>query len=305
MWKKVPLVAAVLFLAACGSAPQVKYPSGSANRVPLNRPAVGTPLLAVASAPRMATVLPNVVPAVEVMPPAIAAEPPPEPIQLSVYLVNAADQSLVNVIRRWARKDRIDFTWVGYVDYPITERMRQIKATTLEDALTQVKETLVGVRVPLAISLDDTNGLVVQPGIVVAPVVATEEMPVAAAAVATAPVAPAAAGLSPSAAPLAAASAPATAVPTPTLGKWPVFDADDTLRAVVSRWAGLGGARLEWESHAVLPVSDAARNASYAGTLRDALAQLAASFSEVQTPIGMKFLNDGAVLRVYDIAEVK
>jgi len=262
-------------------------------------------LVAVASAPRVAPVIPNVVPAVEVMAPAIAAEAPPEPIPLSLYVVNSSDASLLQLVRRWARIDRIGFTWSGFVDYPITQRMKQIHATSLEDALAQVRETLVGVRVPLAISVDGENGVVVQPGILVAPALVAEEKPAAAAAVASAPVAPAAAGLSPSAAPSTTPKTSHAVAPVPALSKWPVVDADKTLFELVTRWAQLGGARLQWDSKAVLPVSEAVRKTDYSGTFGEALGQLAGSFSDVQTPVGMKFLDQGAVLRVYDIAEVK
>lgn len=286
MLKAAPLYAAVLTLCACTSAPTVKFPSGSASRVAINSPmkpmaAAVLPVQAVSTTPSGQSVSATGA----LKKPAIAAEPPPEPLQLKVYLVNANERSMMMVMRRWARTARVDFTWESEVDYPITSRMRAIDATDLEGALEQMRSALAGVRLPLVITMT-ADGLVVQSGEAPA---AVEAPAVEAPAAAVAPI---------------TTSAPVLTDPVAVAEKTPeAWSANDgkSLHEIVGKWAALAGVKLVWESKSDHPVSDAVRGASYSGSLREALGQLAGQYGEFKTPIGMKFLEKGSVLRVYDM----
>ena len=283
MLKTAPLYAAVLALCACTSAPTVKFPSGSATRVAINAPMKPIAAAAVpvqtspASAGQAAPLAVKATAQSTGKKPVAAIEQPPEPLQLRVYLVNGNERSMMAVLRRWARTARVDFTWESEVDYPITPRMRAIDAADLEGALEQMRVALDGVRLPLVISMT-ADGLVVQNGeLPAAPEAAPPEVPAAPAAVAQ------------------------TVTPEKAPTSWAV-DNGKTLHEILAKWTALAGMKLVWESNAEHPSSEAVRGATYSGSFREALGQLAGQYGEFKTPLGMKFLDNGTTLRVYDMA---
>lgn len=84
---------------------------------------------------------------------------------------------------------------------------------------------------------------------------------------------------------------------------WPI-KSEKTLRAVLDRWAALGSVRLQWDSDRDLPVSDEARKATYTGSLRQAIGALAGQLGDVAIPpLGIRFIDNGAAVRVYDLEE--
>ncbi|MDM0036748.1 TcpQ domain-containing protein [Variovorax sp. J22P271] len=286
MLKTAPLYAAVLALCACTSAPTVKFPSGSSTRVAINAPMkpIAAAVAPIQTSPASAgsaaplTAAKATAQATGKKPVVAAIEHPPEPLQLRVYLVNGNERSMMTVLRRWARTARVDFTWESEVDYPITSRMRAIDATDLEGALEQMRAALDGVRLPLVISMT-ADGVVVQNG----------ELPVAV-----------------EAPPVEVPAAPAAVTQTPSPEKAPTAWAVDngkTLQEILAKWTALAGIKLVWESKAEHPSSDAVRGATYSGSFREALGHLAGQYGEFKTPLGMKFLDNGTALRVYDMAD--
>lgn len=293
MLKLVPFVALTLIITGCASSPpQVKYPTGVAVRIPVNKAPVGSPLLAVAPNAQGPVLVPNIVPAQELMPPQVAAEPPPQPLPFKLYTVNGDEQSVMFLVRRWARAAKVDFTWNGFIDYPITEKMKYIHATNIDDALTQLKVSLTGVSVPLAISYDGKVGVVVSPGVVM------DETPSLVSITSNGKDVKAPEAIS---APQPTNSS--TTAPASPRAVWPVGN-EINLRDLIARWASMSGVKLQWESNAEMRVNDDIRGGSYSGSFREALGQLGNNFKELQTPIGMKFVENGTVLRVYDIAQV-
>lgn len=316
MWKKVPVFAAVLALCACGSAPTIKYPSGSAARVAINTSPATVSAPAMRQVSLQSTNVARAVPARVVV-----GGPPPTPIPLSLYFINATEQSTLSVMRRWARAARIDFSWESAVDYPISPAMREIVAPDLAGALSQLRAALEGVEEPLEFVLGE-QGLVVKhleptPIATPAEVVATavKEAPSApGAAIAstasneteTATPSPVSAAVPAAAVADAVAGAPQTgatvaASPTPEK-KWTVAG-EKSLREIVSKWASLEGVEVRWESSKDFAVGDSVRIGTYEGDFRHALGQLAGQFSFVDTPLGIRFLERGTVLKVYDLAE--
>ncbi|MDP9902410.1 TcpQ domain-containing protein [Variovorax ginsengisoli] len=285
MLKTAPLYAAALALCACTSAPTVKFPTGSTARVAINTTAKSLP----PGYPSSSQATPLSLSAVEQIVASqskkqiVPTEPPPEPIQLKVYLVNASEQTVLSVLRRWSRLSRIDFTWDSEADYPLTARMRAIDARDLESALEQMRQALVGVRQPLLLTVG-AGGLVVQDGEILAPA-PEPNVPVVANAATQAQAVDA----------LAAAKPPRTAITS-----WTV-DESKTLREVISTWADLANVKLNWESTSDYQVADTMHRQTFDGSLREALAQLAGQFSDIKTPLGIKFLENGGI-RVYDMA---
>ncbi|MCR6481011.1 TcpQ domain-containing protein [Variovorax sp. ZS18.2.2] len=93
---------------------------------------------------------------------------------------------------------------------------------------------------------------------------------------------------------------PATSTVAPS--NWTVAD-EPTLRDVVSRWASLGGIQLHWVSPRNLPIDTEIRG-TYSGSFKQALVQLADKFGALEAPFGFRFLDNGTVLRVYDLADL-
>lgn len=318
MWKQIPVFAAVLTLCACGSAPTIKYPSGSAARVAINAsaPAIAAPSMRQA-APLQGTTGARAVPARVVV-----SGPPPAPIPLSLYFINATEQSTLSVMRRWARAARIDFSWESAVDYPITPAMREIVAPDLAGALSQVRTALEGVEEPLEIVLGE-QGLVVKrldptpiatpTEVVVDAAMGASVAPAAAVAVTPAPNDPAPVNPSSASAAVPATAAADAGAVAPQLSattapsqapekKWTVAS-ERSLREIVSKWASLEGVEVRWESSKDFPVGDSVRIGTYEGDFRHALGLLASQFSFVETPLGIRFLERGTVLKVYDLAD--
>ena len=289
MLKTAPLYAAVLALCACTSAPTIKFPTGNATRVAINGSAPKPSAVSYATVSPAAAGTPAAagqIVASQGKTAMVVSEAPLEPFQLKAYLVNGSEQSVLAVLRRWARIARVDFTWESDLDYPVTSRMRAIDAKDLESALGQMRDALVGVRQPLLIT-NTPEGLVVQNGEVVPP----PPEPVAAPVVEVAPPVPTA----------VAAVAEKPAVPPPAITSWAV-DNSKSLREVLGKWTALANVRFTWESASDYPVAEGLRQEVFTGTLREAIGQLAGRYGEFKTPLGMKFLENGTALRVYDMA---
>ncbi|WP_157730547.1 TcpQ domain-containing protein [Variovorax sp. HW608] len=84
-------------------------------------------------------------------------------------------------------------------------------------------------------------------------------------------------------------------------GTWLVGDSQ-SLRAVVEAWAKQSGFQVEWTSTRDYKVSDAIRASRYTGTFREALLGLAAAFGQLESPLGMTFVNKAGspTLHVFD-----
>lgn len=314
----LPVVAAAMALSACGSAPAIKYPSGSANRVAINNAPPMTAAAVAAAAKSLPVGTSTAAVGRPVSKPTVV-EPPPTPIPVSSFFVNASETSTLNVMRRWARAARVDFSWESSIDYPVTAAMRQISTADLQGALVQMRKALEGVEEPLVIAMGDV-GLVVSRAARPEPVV--EETVAAAVAVEPVATAPATSVVTveapPAVAPNVAKAAPAPDAPQPTVAtaeapaaaaapaaasKGRVVKAEKSLREVVASWTTLEGVELRWDSARDFPVDDNVRGMTYDGDLRQALALLASKFGALNAPLGIRFLERGTVLRVYDLAE--
>lgn len=327
MWKLIPVLAAITTLGACSAPPTVKYPSASAARVPVNAVAASAPnpsiLTPVATGPSGSVAIPAGPAGMErraVQGTAASrakAVPPPAPIPVGMFFVNAKEQTALAVMRRWARAAKVDFTWESALDYPLNDSMRAISTSDLAAAVELMRKALEGGSEPLAITLDG-DGLAVRLAERPAP---AEEMasespaappldtaPVAAAT--TAGVPPGAAESSAAAGAPAAAAAPASTSPAapppvaaasgaPVGTAWSIGTAQ-SLREVISKWAAASNVALRWESSRDFPLTDEARGTAYSGDLRQALGQLAGQFGELAVPLSMRFTDRGAVLRVFD-----
>jgi len=271
---------------------------------------------------------------------AVIDDQPAKPIPMSLFIVNSDERSVMPLLRRWARASKVDFTWSSSVDYVLTDRMRSIEASTLESAVEEIHKALDGVSTPLSIAFDG-KAITVTPVQSADPLPAAIPTPVAIApAPASAPVvprpvapvpapapvvvqAPAAAPVS--AQPVAAAPAPAPAalVARPVAAApidgaqgswdaaaraaagvlpmtWKVGDSQ-SLRAVVEAWGKVAGVRVVWEASTDYAVTDEVRAGKYAGTFKEALMQLAASFGQLPAPVGMTFIEQGRGVKVFNI----
>ena len=81
---------------------------------------------------------------------------------------------------------------------------------------------------------------------------------------------------------------------------WPV-GSSPTLRAVIEAWSLRAGIQVSWESSKDYPITDVVRTGQYSGTLKEALGQMAARFGTLPIPVGMKMINGGKELRVFDM----
>lgn len=314
MWKKLPVFMAVLALCACSSAPSLKFPSGSANRVAINvaPAAAAAPAASIAAAARSSvsgTTGPSSGPTRT-----LANDRPPAPIPVSLFIVNATEQSAMVVMRRWARAARVDFSWDTSVDYPVTPAMREIATKDLPGAIAQMRAALEGVEVPIDIGLGE-QGLVIT-RLAPPPPVAAPEPIVSTAAFGAAP-AEASAAVAPAVAIVPVAPSPevpAAPLPTPVqqvagatsnsaqaTKSWAVTS-EKSLRELLSKWAAIEGIEVRWEAARDLPLGAGARQGTYDGDFRHALGQLAGKLSDVDLPLGLRFIERGTVLRVYDLA---
>jgi type IV secretion system protein VirB9 len=237
-----------------------------------------------------------------IAPPVIATAPrqgEPASMPVSLFLVNANERTTVQVLRRWARIAKADFSWKSEVDYPLTTRMRAIEAPTFPAAVNEIRAALEGTGAPMVIALDKTNGLSVSP---------TKE-PVRAQAAVASPVAALAASpnLSAAAEPNAAVipvktwDAPARKAAGVTTGSWQIGERK-SLHAVVEAWAAEAGYVVDWRSKYDYAITDAIRSGSYNGTLQIALMQLSTAFGISVKPLSMTFTREGGkpLLRVLD-----
>lgn len=81
--------------------------------------------------------------------------------------------------------------------------------------------------------------------------------------------------------------------------QWNIGNAQ-TLKQVLSAWTAASGSSLQWESSRDVPITPAARTASYEGSFNSALGKLL-SLSEFSQPLGIVPTNNGKTWRVYDI----
>jgi hypothetical protein len=241
-------------------------------------------------------------PSTEAPPMPAAAQPAASAVPVSMYLVNANEQTTMRVLRRWARIDKVDFSWSSDVDYPLTPRMRAIEASTLAAAVNEIRAALEDTRAPLTITLDQAGLAISRPKSDVALAKGAAAPPLSAprASLPPAPVATKPTVLAMPAPPQekpwdAAARKAAGVMPA----QWSVGEGR-SLRTVVERWAQQGGVRVQWASGNDFPVSDGVRAGTYSGTFKEALGQLSSAFGQLPTPLSMKFLENGAVLRVVD-----
>lgn len=87
---------------------------------------------------------------------------------------------------------------------------------------------------------------------------------------------------------------------TPT--NWTVAG-ERTLRDIFTSWTRAAGVRLQWEATHDVPAAAEMRG-TYFGSLKDALVQLAGKSGPMDAPVGIRFLEGGKALRVYDLAAV-
>lgn len=315
MWKKLPVFMAVLALCACSSAPSLKFPSGSANRVAINvaPTAAAASGAVVAAAARVSVSGPSG--PISAATRAVTNDRPPAPIPVSLFIVNATEQSAMVVMRRWARAARVDFSWDTSVDYPVTPAMREIATKDLPGAIAQMRAALEGVEVPIDIGLGE-QGLVIT-RLAPPPPVAAPEPVVSTAAVVPAPAEASAAAVAPAVAIAPVAPSPevlpappatpgqqvaiVTSSSSQTAKSWAVTG-EKSLRELLSKWAAIEGIEVRWEAARDLPLGAGARQGIYDGDFRHALGQLAGKLSDVDLPLGLRFIERGTVLRVYDLA---
>lgn len=293
---KVLIAAATLTLVACSSAPELKYPLGTTARKSVN--AIPTNSL--------------VKPQIEVLPVVATKNESDPPLATAmIFTVNDSEKNVLPVLRRWARVQKVDFSWNSRIDYAVSNNIRQIQSESFETAINQMRDALNGVAQPLDIKLDG-SGLsismrqieneavslsdialeksisLVSPAPVLAPTISAPTTVVRDT--------PARSGVTAAFGLDAPAGAAAGALPA----TWLVGDSK-SLRSVIEGWASTAGIRVDWTSPNDYEVTNAVRTATFAGTLKEALGQLAANFGTLPTPLGMKFQNNGQILRVYDL----
>lgn len=203
-------------------------------------------------------------------------------------------------------------------------KLRQVRASTLEQGAESLAAAMAGVVIPLAIDVGPTQVVVSRRG----------DVRAAAAPIATGGsslITESTQGAESSAAALRRstntdnANTPSTAVETtnsPTLSAgafamaaeealarrraaatrstWPTTSS--TLKDMVQGWGCDIGVEVRWESASDYPVPASVKSARITGSFKDALGQLSAAYGEFKTPLGMKFLDGGRVLRVYDMS---
>ena len=308
----------ISMLSACSSAPQIKYPSGSSARLPINSVLANsafTPNPIIAKRTQTQTIS---------EPAATVAQAIP-----IFYAVNDSERSVLAVLRRWSRANKTDFSWNANIDYAITARMRGIQSETYNGAVVAMNAALVGVAVPLKIALG-TDGLFVTlagepviaslniavlPPASAAPVISQVKAApavVVTAAVVAPPVIAAKLPPPPNIAALSGWGIPASVIPDQSVdaaarkaggvmsGRWLVNDTA-TLRSIVEIWATQSGYRVDWNSTLDYPVNSAVKTGVYTGTFKEALGQLAGKFGELPQPLGMQFSENGLFLRIYDL----
>jgi len=128
---KLPLCAAVLALCACSSPPKVQYPSGNGPRTPVN-----------------GTIRPSESPYWD-------AAKPPAPMAAKRFYVEPGAMSVMAVMAQWAHLGHLKLDWGSGTDYPVTERIREIREGTLDAALERTNAALIGVERPLKFSVKE------------------------------------------------------------------------------------------------------------------------------------------------------
>lgn len=249
----------------------------AAMRAEVSPVVVPAPTAAVPAAPAVAASKPQPLPQLQVSPSA-AMRAPESAVAATRFAIGADEKTVRQVIARWARAAGVNLAWRSEVDYPLTDRMRGIASDSIGDAIAVLSNGLGGVSVPLSFKLSASTVEVDSPTLTPA------------AAVAARPAMPAMAAVAPKG-------------PNPAEGQARRWSAakQASLKAIVQQWANQSGIRLDWESKSDYPSSPAIARGDYTGTFKEAVGQLAANFGDLPVPLGLKFSNGGAVLRVYDM----
>jgi hypothetical protein len=150
---QVTTISIVMALGACASGPSIQYPSGTAARAAVNSDRTSSGQVSLD--PSMAAASP-----VDARPANTEQAVGAPHVIAMTYVVNDSEKSVLTVLRRWARADKMDFTWNVNVDYSITPKMRSIQAATFPDAVDAMRDALAGVDIPLKVALS-ADGLYV------------------------------------------------------------------------------------------------------------------------------------------------
>jgi hypothetical protein len=222
------------------------------------------------------------------------------------FVVNANDKSMMEVLNRWTRTEKIDFSWLADIDYPLNNRMRAIESPTLPIAVAEMRATLRNARVPLEFSLDEKRLNVSKKELVEYSV---QSFPAQSANQFSNRHSVPDSDDKRSQASTAAATPSRVERPWDSAARfasgaftmhWNVGE-KTSLRGIVEAWGKTAGIRIQWESTSDYALNDAVRTGQYSGTFKEALGQLASRFGEFAKPLGMKFISNGTVLRIYDI----
>ena len=310
------ILAAVLVLSACSSTPQLMYPSGTTTRAGVNSMA----------SVKTVEISPSVSKSAMVQTATAQDKSTPKVIPI-LFTVNDSEHSVLAVLRRWSRAQKVDFSWNANINYSITNRMRGIQSETYNGAVSAMTAALGGVPVPLKVAMG-ADGLFVT----LAQPLASSEPNIAALASMPSPAVVKVAAIPPPAAVPAPPSNLAKVPPPPSIvdlsgwgvpasvvadksadaaarkaggvmtGRWLVNDSP-TLRSIVEIWAKQTGYRVDWTSTHDYPVNSAVKTGVYTGTFNEALMRLAGAFGQFDTPLGMSFLNSGGMktVRVFDL----
>lgn len=257
---------------------------------------------------------------------------------LETFRSVSADTTLLPLLVRWAQTDGLVPVLNGrrvttrslrdeaYVDLPLTPAARSAKGSSVEDAIAAVLGTYASYRSDVEVTAafkapyfveittrKRSSPIVAQAPRLPLPTPLRSPADLASATVSASRSTPSTLQPPPSS-PTRVATISAGVIPAPAWdiaarksagvmsGTWLVGDSP-TLRAVVEAWATQGGFEVEWKSKRDYKVSDSIRAARYTGTFREALLHLAGAFGQLDSPLGMTFVNSNAgrpTLRVFD-----
>jgi len=97
-----------------------------------------------------------------------------------------------------------------------------------------------------------------------------------------------------------AASKPPSEASAQEIDTWDI--ANTSLRETLQRWTSRSGVKLQWDSQADVDMGAAMRGTTFKGSLKEAIGALAQRLGDVgSSPIGIRFTDKGAVLKVYDL----
>ena len=79
---------------------------------------------------------------------------------------------------------------------------------------------------------------------------------------------------------------------------WPIED--ESLRLVILRWGNAVGVSVQWDSTRDYTITPEVRSASFSGSFKEALFQLAQKYQMLDAPLLLEFSQDGTILHVRD-----